>query len=106
MIARSALEHRELPVSSALLDTVTKHFAELDDPRRETANRRHEFIDILTIALCAVIGGANLNTSPSAAGGGAVFISESLSSKLICLIGMVPAVRAWFYRKLARPAPR
>ena len=47
------------PVSHALLESVTDHFAELDDPRRETANRRHEFIDILTIALCAVIGGAN-----------------------------------------------
>ena len=42
-----------------LLDSVTQHFAELDDPRRETANQRHEFIDILMIALCAVIGGAN-----------------------------------------------
>lgn len=46
-------------MSHALLESVTDHFAELDDPRRETANRRHEFIDILTIALCAVIGGAN-----------------------------------------------
>jgi len=42
-----------------LLDSVTDHFATLDDPRRETANRRHEFIDILLVALCAVIGGAN-----------------------------------------------
>ena len=46
-------------MSDALLGSVTEHFAELDDPRRETANRRHEFVDILTIALCAVIGGAN-----------------------------------------------
>ena len=43
-------------MSHALLESVTKHFAGLDDPRRETANRRHEFVDILTIALCAVIG--------------------------------------------------
>ena len=42
-----------------LLDTLLDHFADLDDPRRETANRRHEFTDILMIALCAVIGGAN-----------------------------------------------
>ena len=46
-------------MSHALLDSVTDHFADLDDPRRQTANRRHEFGDILMIALCAVIGGAN-----------------------------------------------
>ena len=46
-------------MSHALPDSITEHFAELDDPRRETANRRHEFVDILTVALCAVIGGAN-----------------------------------------------
>ena len=54
-----SLERRESSVSHALLDSVTDHFADLDDPRRETANRRHEFGDILMIALCAVIGGAN-----------------------------------------------
>ena len=46
-------------MSHALLNSVTDHFADLDDPRRETGNRRHEFGDILMIALCAVIGGAN-----------------------------------------------
>ena len=46
-------------MSHALLESITEHFAELDDPRRQTANRRHEFVDILTVALCAVIGGAN-----------------------------------------------
>ena len=46
-------------MSHALLDSITEHFADLDDPRRETANRRHEFVDILTLTLCAVIGGAN-----------------------------------------------
>ena len=50
-------------MSHALLDSITEHFAELDDPRRQTANRRHEFIDILTIALCAVIDGANHRTT-------------------------------------------
>ena len=46
-------------MTTALLDSVTDHFATLDDPRRETANQNHEFIDILVIALCAVISGAN-----------------------------------------------
>ena len=36
-------------MSDALLDTVADHFADLEDPRRETANRRHEFTDILMI---------------------------------------------------------
>src|SRR3954467_10019851 len=33
-------------------------FADLPDPRRETANKLHSLTDILTIATCAVIGGA------------------------------------------------
>ena len=57
MIALVASERREPSVANDLLESVAEHFTELDDPRRETANRRHEFVDILTIALCAVIGG-------------------------------------------------
>src|SRR3954462_11206329 len=37
---------------------LTAVFADLPDPRRETANKRHALTDILTIATCAVIGGA------------------------------------------------
>jgi predicted transposase YbfD/YdcC len=33
-------------------------FADLPDPRRETDNKRHSLVDILTLAVCAVIGGA------------------------------------------------
>src|SRR3954467_13620646 len=33
-------------------------FADLPDPRRETANKLHSLTDILTVATCAVIGGA------------------------------------------------
>jgi predicted transposase YbfD/YdcC len=33
-------------------------FADVPDPRRETANKLHRLTDILTIATCAVIGGA------------------------------------------------
>ena len=33
-------------------------FDDLPDPRRETANKLHALTDILTIATCAVIGGA------------------------------------------------
>lgn len=37
---------------------LTAVFAELPDPRRETANKLHRLTDILTIAACAVMGGA------------------------------------------------
>ena len=37
---------------------LTNIFAELPDPRRETANKLHRLTDILTITTCAVIGGA------------------------------------------------
>lgn len=35
------------------------HFHDLPDPRRETMNKLHLFIDVLTIAICAVICGAS-----------------------------------------------
>jgi hypothetical protein len=38
--------------------SLTDVFADLPDPRRETANKRHHLTDILTLATCAVIGGA------------------------------------------------
>src|SRR5262245_24550499 len=37
---------------------ITSVFADLPDPRRDTANKRHLLVDILTLAVCAVIGGA------------------------------------------------
>ena len=37
---------------------ITDIFADVPDPRRETANKLHRLTDILTIATCAVIGGA------------------------------------------------
>jgi predicted transposase YbfD/YdcC len=41
---------------SASLET---HFDTLPDPRRRTKNMRHEFLDILVIAICGVLCGAN-----------------------------------------------
>jgi hypothetical protein len=37
---------------------LTDVFADLPDPRRETANKLHRLTDILVIATCAMIGGA------------------------------------------------
>ncbi|MBA4067730.1 MAG: ISAs1 family transposase, partial [Isosphaera sp.] len=34
-------------------------FADLPDPRMETANKRHALADILVVATCAVIAGAD-----------------------------------------------
>jgi len=38
---------------------IEKHFKSLPDPRRKTANQRHKFIDILVIAICGTICGAD-----------------------------------------------
>jgi predicted transposase YbfD/YdcC len=38
---------------------LTTVFADLPDPRIETANKRHRLVDILVIATCAVIAGAD-----------------------------------------------
>jgi len=43
---------QQTPVS-----TITKHFSKLDDPRRY--NRRHLLLDIIVIAICAAICGAD-----------------------------------------------
>ena len=37
--------------------SITEHFTELEDPRR--FNRRHRLMDILVIAICAAIAGAD-----------------------------------------------
>lgn len=37
---------------------ITEVFADLPAPRRETLNKLHRLVDILTLAVCAVIGGA------------------------------------------------
>jgi predicted transposase YbfD/YdcC len=37
---------------------ITEVFADRPDPRRDTDNKRHLLTDILTLAVCAVIGGA------------------------------------------------
>ncbi|MDL1968434.1 MAG: transposase family protein [Deltaproteobacteria bacterium] len=36
--------------------TISSHFTNIDDPRKY--NIRHNFIDIITIAICALICGA------------------------------------------------
>ncbi len=37
--------------------TITEYFSELEDPRRH--NRRHKLLDILVIAICGAICGAD-----------------------------------------------
>lgn len=50
-------------MSNAISSGVTDFFASLDDPRRQTRNMRHNFHDILTIALCGMICSADDWTS-------------------------------------------
>jgi hypothetical protein len=38
--------------------TIADHFFELEDPRIERT-KHHQLIDIITLSLCAVIGGAD-----------------------------------------------
>lgn len=46
-------------MSQELIYTIEEHFKSLSDPRRETTNKCHKFIDILVIAICGTICGAN-----------------------------------------------
>lgn len=44
-------------MESRQLHSIDKHFSKLEDPRRD--NRRHQLIDIITIAICGVICNAD-----------------------------------------------
>jgi hypothetical protein len=61
------------------IPTVANYFESVTDPRRE--NRRHKLIDVITIAICAVISNVDsydLNfarNSPPAAHAAKIFIS-------------------------------
>jgi len=46
-------------MSQDLTRVIEEHFKSLPDPRRKTMNLRHKFIDILVIAICAIICGAD-----------------------------------------------
>jgi len=46
-------------MSQDLTRVIEKHFKSLPDPRRVTMNLRHKLIDILVIAICAIICGAD-----------------------------------------------
>ena len=46
-------------MSQELIIAVEEHFKFLPDPRRKTANQRHQLIDILVIAICGAICGAD-----------------------------------------------
>lgn len=45
-------------MSQQLSGSFAEHFGEIDDPRRQ-AGRRYPLIEVLFIALCAIIGGAD-----------------------------------------------
>src|SRR4051794_2817397 len=54
---------------------ITAVFAEVPDPRRETAHELHRLTDILVIATCAVLGGPESREAVAGSGrpGGAFF---------------------------------
>ena len=41
------------------IPSIEAHFSELTDPRRDDSRTRHKLIDMLVIAICAVICGAD-----------------------------------------------
>lgn len=55
-----------MSAQNTLLNTIETHFSSLQDPRMTTKNTRHNFIDILFIAICGAICGANHWTGISA----------------------------------------
>ena len=50
--------YREVTMSEAPLGSIRKHFAQVKDPRVERT-RQHNLLDIISIAICAVICGAD-----------------------------------------------
>lgn len=46
-------------MSQNLTIVIEEHFKSLQDPRKVTLNLRHKFIDVLIIAICAIICGAD-----------------------------------------------
>jgi len=55
-------------VTVALVESIEMNFSNLEDPRRETKNKYHIFTEIMIIALCGTICGANNWTSIAAYG--------------------------------------
>ena len=39
--------------------SIIDFFSEIEDERRDNANREHELVDILVIALCGMLSGAD-----------------------------------------------
>jgi predicted transposase YbfD/YdcC len=80
--------------------TLTSVFADLPDPRTETANRRHHLTDILTIATCAVIAGAESWEQIAAYGRS----KEAFLRRFLELPNGIPS-HDTFYRVFARLDP-
>lgn len=55
-------------MTTALIESIEMNFNDINDPRKETINKYHIFIEILVIALCGTICGANHWTSIAAYG--------------------------------------
>jgi len=46
-------------MAKILSKSIEEIFSSLEDPRRETENKRHKLLDILVISICACVCGAN-----------------------------------------------
>src|SRR3954469_61591 len=75
-------------------------FADLPDPRRDTANKLHHLSDILVIATCAVIGGAESWEATAESGG----TKEAFFRRFLDLDNGIPSPDT-FERVFAKLAP-
>jgi predicted transposase YbfD/YdcC len=46
-------------MGQGIVHSIEVHFQDIQDPRRQTLNQRHKFLDLLVIAVCGAICGAN-----------------------------------------------
>ena len=57
---------KDYSLNTALTESIQSHFKTVNDPRRNTKNKLHNFADILVIAICASVCGANNWTAVAA----------------------------------------
>jgi len=58
MVKEAVRDKDTKPEQSSPLNIIARHFSELKDPRIERT-KKHQLLDIVTITICAVVGGAD-----------------------------------------------
>lgn len=66
----------------AISDEFLKHFEEVDDPRTDNSNRRHELSDMLILTILALISVRTVNLTPLALAFESTVQSESVYQRV------------------------